>query len=101
MLQSHYSPRKKLLIFDDSLPNIDKTKAGLLSFSGKLENGYSKVIRVSEKLDLKDYAVNMFEAMHTFEDDADIETIVVEPVPATGIGIAIMDRLQKAAFNWR
>jgi L-threonylcarbamoyladenylate synthase len=101
MLQSHYSPRKMLLIADETMPNIDKAKAGLLSFSGKLESGFSKVIRVSEKHDLKDYAVNMFEAMHTFEDDDEIETIVAEPVSEAGIGIAIMDRLRKAEFSWR
>jgi len=96
MLKSHYSPEKKLLIADDKTLNIDKSKAGLISFSGELENGYYKVIRVSEKKDLKDYAVNMFEAMHFFEDDNEIEIIIAEPVDETGIGKAIMDRLKKA-----
>jgi MFS transporter, OFA family, oxalate/formate antiporter len=96
MLKSHYSPKKKLLIADDKTFNIDKSKAGLISFSGELENGYYKVIRVSEKKDLKDYAVNMFEAMHFFEDDNEIETIIAEPVDEIGIGMAIMDRLKKA-----
>jgi len=101
MLKSHYSPRKKLLIADVNSPNTNLSKAGLISFSGELEKAYAKVIRVSEKKDVKDYAVNMFEAMHTFEDDADIEIIIAEPVEETGIGIAIMDRLRKAEFNWR
>ncbi|MBM3699765.1 MAG: threonylcarbamoyl-AMP synthase [Actinobacteria bacterium] len=96
MLKSHYSPKKKLFIADDKTLNIDKSKAGLISFSGELENGYCKVIRVSEKKDLKDYAVNMFEAMHFFEDDKEIETIIAEPVDEIGIGKAIMDRLKKA-----
>ena len=101
MLKSHYSPRKKLLIADENSSNTNLSKAGLISFSGELEKAYAKVIRVSDKKDLKDYAVNMFEAMHTFEDDNDIETIIAEPVEETGIGIAIMDRLRKAEFNWR
>ncbi|WP_057954933.1 L-threonylcarbamoyladenylate synthase [Salinivirga cyanobacteriivorans] len=101
MLKSHYSPRKKLLIADAKSSNTNLSKAGLISFSGELEKAYAKVIRVSDKKDLKDYAVNMFEAMHTFEDDNDIETIIAEPVEETGIGIAIMDRLRKAEFNWR
>lgn len=101
MMQSHYSPRKKFLIIDQSVQNIDRSKCGLISFSGELEDGFSKVIRVSEKRDLKDYAVNMFEAMHTFEDDADVDIILAEAVPEKGIGSAIMDRLKKAAFNWR
>jgi L-threonylcarbamoyladenylate synthase len=101
MLKSHYSPKKKFLIANNALLNINKSKAGFISFSGELENGYRKVIRVSERKDLKDYAVNIFEAMHSFEDDNDIEIIIAEPVSEKGIGKAIMDRLRKAEFNWR
>jgi L-threonylcarbamoyladenylate synthase len=101
MMKSHYSPKKKLLIAEHSSLQIDKSKAGLISFSGELEIGYRKVIRVSERKDLKDYAVNMFAAMHFLEDDDEIEMIIAEPVTETGIGIAIMDRLRKAEFNWR
>jgi L-threonylcarbamoyladenylate synthase len=101
MLKSHYSPRKKLLIADDKMPEIDLSKAGLISFTGKMDSGYSKVIHISKNTDLKDYAVNMFEAMHTFEDDPEIETIIAEPVKEKGIGIAIMDRLRKAEHDWR
>jgi len=101
MLKSHYSPKKKLLIADGSVLKMDRSKAGLISFTGELERGYRKVIRVSERNDLKDYAVNMFEALHTLEDDIDIEIIIAEPVCEAGIGKAIMDRLKKAEFNWR
>lgn len=101
MLKSHYSPVKKFLIADKSPLNIDKSTAGLISFSGKYENGYRKVIKVSERNDLKDYAVNMFEALHSFEDDNNIKVIIAEPVCEKGIGKAIMDRLRKAEFNWK
>jgi len=101
MLKSHYSPNKTFLIAGNKPLEIDKSKAGLISFSGEMETGYNKVIRVSERKDLKDYAVNMFEAMHAFEDDSEIEIIVAEAVNKTGIGKAIMDRLKKAEFNWR
>jgi len=101
MMKSHYSPRKKLLIADRKIADIDKTRAGLMSFSGQLEHGYLKVARLSESMDLKDYAVNMFEAMHAFEDDPEVEVIIAEPVSETGIGKAIMDRLRKAEYSWR
>ena len=102
MVKSHYSPVKKMIVADEDIPlDIDKSKAGLLSFTGKYENGYRKIIRVSENNDLKEYAVNMFDAMHTFEDDSEIDIIVAEPVAETGIGKAIMDRLRKAEYNWR
>ena len=102
MVKSHYSPVKKMIVADEDIPvDMDKSKAGLLSFTGKYENGYRKVIRVSDNNDLKEYAVNMFDAMHTFEDDSEIEIIIAEPVAETGIGKAIMDRLRKAEYNWR
>ncbi len=101
MMKSHYSPRKTLLIAGDATTEIDKTKAGLISFSGELEKGYHKVIKASDKKDLKEYAVTLFDAMHRFEDDDEIEVIIAEPVAEKGIGKAIMDRLRKAEFNWR
>ncbi|NBC84503.1 MAG: threonylcarbamoyl-AMP synthase [Bacteroidetes bacterium] len=101
MLKSHYSPAKKFMIADSEMFAMDKSKAGLISFSGKLESGFKNVIKVSSNANLTDYAVNMFEAMHLLEDDNDIDLIIAEPVPESGIGNAIMDRLRKAAYNWR
>lgn len=100
MLKSHYSPKKKLLIATDAAKKIDKSKAGIISFSGELDSDYHKVIRVSHNNDLKEYAANLFEAMHSFEDDNDIEIIIAEPVIEHGIGLAIMDRLRKAEYSW-
>ncbi len=101
MMKSHYSPRKKLLIASSNEFKIDKAKTGLMSFSGNLEQGFYKCIRLSERNDLKDYAVNMFEAMHALEDDPEVEVIIAEAVSETGIGAAIMDRLRKAAYTWK
>lgn len=100
MLKSHYSPNKMFLIANHAISEIDKSKSGLISFSGELESGFRKVIKMSDRKDLRDYAINMFAAMHTFEDDNDIELIIAEPVNDIGIGKAIMDRLKKAEFSW-
>lgn len=101
MLKSHYSPKKRFLIANTANTKSDKSRAGLISFSGVFENGFRKVIKVSENNDLKEYAVNLFEAMHTFEDDNEIDIIIAEPVNEHGIGKAIMDRLRKAEYNWQ
>ncbi len=102
MLKSHYSPRKRMLVADEDLfGRIDLSNAGLISFSGKHESAFRKVIRVSERNDLRDYAVNLFAAMHSLEDDPEIDLIVAEAVAETGIGKAIMDRLKKAEYDWR
>lgn len=102
MVKSHYSPSKMMIIGDEeTLKTLERGKAGLLSFYGESEEGFRKVFRMSVKEDLKEYAVNMFEAMHALEEDSEIELIVAEPVPEEGIGRAIMDRLRKAEYHWR
>lgn len=102
MLESHYSPRKPLFIAYENLNlKTDKNRAGIISFTGTLDYGYKKVIRVSMNNDLREYAVNMFAAMHSLEDDDEIDIIVAEPVQKIGIGKAIMDRLVKAEYKNR
>lgn len=101
MMKSHYSPAKPLYIAGEGMPqDLDRTRAGLLSFSGRDVEGYKAVIALSESGDLKECAVNLFSAIHQMEE-ADVEYIVAEPVPDQGVGIAIMDRLRKAAYRYR
>ncbi|MGD9931980.1 MAG: L-threonylcarbamoyladenylate synthase [Mangrovibacterium sp.] len=101
MLKSHYAPTKPFFLMSDPvLEHIDRKKAGLLSFSGNHTEGFAQVIRLTSTQDLKEYAVNLFAAMHQLEE-SDVECIVAEPVPGHGIGLAIMDRLKKAAHKSR
>ena len=102
MLKSHYSPRKPFLIAEaEALSQVNKAQAGLISFTGELEEGFAQVIRVSTTGELKDYAAKLFEAMNRLEDEPSIEAILAEAVPEQGIGLAIMDRLRKAEYAWR
>lgn len=101
MLKSHYSPSKPLYILGETEPkDLDKKVSGFLSFSGNNTENYKVVEILTSDCDLKKYAVNLFEAMHKFEE-SDVEYIVVEPVPEYGIGIAVMDRLRKAAYKYK
>jgi L-threonylcarbamoyladenylate synthase len=45
---------------------------------------------------LREAAVNLFGAMRRL-DAAELDLIVAESVPETGLGLAIMDRLRKAS----
>lgn len=100
MMKSHYSPTKPIYILNPAIEGkIDKSRAGLISYSGKYDKEYFKVIKITENCDLKECAVNLFYAMHTLEE-SDVDCIIAEPVPEQGIGIAIMDRLRKAAYNY-
>lgn len=99
MIKSHYSPNKPFYILNEKVKSrIDKSKAGIISFSGKDTEGFKRIIYLSETQDLSEAAANLFGAMHQLEE-LDVEIIVAEPVPEKGIGIAIMDRLKKAAYK--
>jgi len=100
MMKSHYSPTKPIYILSTEIETIiDKSRAGLISYSGKYDKDYHKVIKLTEKENLQECAVNLFYAMYSLEE-SDVCCIVAEPVPERGIGIAIMDRLRKAAFTY-
>ncbi len=99
LLKSHYSPCKPLYIIGMSDIECNTQNTSLLSFSvTELISKYKHIEILSEKLDLNEAAVNLLSAMHRLKD-SDVECIVAEPVPERGIGIAIMDRLRKAAYR--
>jgi L-threonylcarbamoyladenylate synthase len=98
LLKAHYSPAKPLYFAGQK--EIDKTRAGLISLRGANTGGYKLAEILSPSGDLREAAANLFNALHKMED-AEIDCIVAEPVPETGIGLAIMDRLRKAAYRWQ
>lgn len=100
MLKSHYSPEKPLYILGETDAVIDKSKAGYLSWTGKDISDYQVVEQLCENGDLKQCAVNLFAAIHRLEE-SDVSYIIAEAVPEKGIGIAIMDKLRKAAYRYR
>jgi L-threonylcarbamoyladenylate synthase len=58
--------------------------------------GLEFVEHLSRRQDLREAAANLYGAMRRL-DEAGLELIVAEPVPETGLGVAIMERLRKAA----
>ncbi len=100
-LKSHYSPRKPFYLYDkmpDELPDY----AALLLFE-PLElpkNAKSKIVLLSESGDLIEGASKMFSALHELEADEQVEQIYAVGVPKEGVGLAIMVRLQKAAYRF-
>jgi len=100
MLKSHYSPEKPLYITGETNKLTDRSKAGYLSWTGNDTAGYKQVEVLCEKGDLRQCAVNLFAAIHRLEE-SDVEYIIAEAVPEQGIGIAIMDKLKKAAYRYK
>lgn len=101
LLKSHYSPRVPLFIKGEEEISLHGKNLGLLTF-GKPQNlsDFSTIEILSEKKDLTEAASNLYGALHRLEE-AGVDLIVAEPVPETGAGIAIMDRLRKAAYKYR
>jgi L-threonylcarbamoyladenylate synthase len=100
MLASHYSPSKPFFLYRPEILNgIEVSRAGFISFRGDIPAAFFKTRTLSPKGDLKVYASKIFSVLHEFQD-SDVDVILAEPVPEEGIGIAIMDRLRKAAHPW-
>jgi L-threonylcarbamoyladenylate synthase len=92
-LKSHYAPRTPLTIEQNPLPLGPRD--GLLAWSQN-PPGFLKTEFLSPSLDLREAAANLYGAMRRL-DEAGLDRIVAEPVPSTGIGAAIMERLRKAS----
>ncbi len=101
-MKSHYAPRTPLEILPIAgRPSGSGSGEGDLSRSGLLAwtldgEGFAVVERLSETQDLREAAAGLFRAMRRL-DDAGLDRIFAEPVPEHGLGVAIMDRLRKAA----
>ena len=91
-LASHYAPALPL--------RIDARGAGpgeaLLSFGPDTPPGAAVERNLSPSCDLGEAAANLFAALHALGRE-DCSAIVAMPVPETGLGRAIMDRLRRAA----
>jgi L-threonylcarbamoyladenylate synthase len=100
-LESHYAPETRLVVLDSPPRSAPAgARSGLLRFSagGPAPQGFVAVEALSDSGDLGEAASNLFAALHRL-DDARLDVIYVEPVPETGLGVAIVDRLRRAAHR--
>lgn len=95
MLKKHYSPKKRMLLFDNRirLADLDKERVGFLRFKARLD-GFSNQFVLSEQGDLREAAARLFEGLR-YLDQLDIDTVYIEFVPDKGLGVAINDRLSR------
>jgi len=97
-LENHYSPSKKFFLGDiESLTKrFHQEKVGLLRFTRTNHNPIDNEIILSDHGDIDEAARNLFSALRQL-DQMDVDVILAERAPDTGIGRAINDRLQRAA----
>ncbi len=107
-LPSHYSPSTPLRLLEkpeDFEPEADKRYA-LLSYRGERSDGYVELADWHEVQvlspgsgKLPEAAVRFFFALRKL-DASGADEIIAEPIPERGLGLAIQDRLRRAATEF-
>ncbi|HEV7402856.1 MAG TPA: L-threonylcarbamoyladenylate synthase [Chthoniobacteraceae bacterium] len=97
-LASHYAPRTpmRLLGAATAAPLLHESRIGVLAWQAIPAGDFAAHEVLSPKGDLREAAATLFAKMRRL-DEAGLELILAQPVPETGLGVAIMDRLRKAA----
>jgi len=95
MLEKHYSPSTQLCL---GLPSEVPPNCGLLAFGKLPENAtlFAKALNLSATENLTEAAANLYGMLHEL-DSCGLSKIYAMLLPPVGIGVAINDRLGKAA----
>jgi len=101
-LPSHYAPTTPLRLIDNAQafsPQKNR-RVGLLAWSGasRSPQAFAAVRNLSDRGDLREGAANLFRYLREL-DALGLELIVAERVPSRGLGMAIMDRLERASHR--
>jgi L-threonylcarbamoyladenylate synthase len=90
-LSSHYAPKAAVrLMAKTSIADEELIGFGAVKGAGKL------ALNLSPSANLVEAAANLFSMLHAI-DAANIAKIAIAPIPDTGLGEAINDRLRRAA----
>ncbi len=95
LLASHYAPCKPLRMLEDIPAQGLSPTVGLVSFRGQPDHPGPQEI-LSPSGDLAEAATKVFAALRTL-DNGPAQTLVAQWVPNHGLGLAINDRLRRAA----
>lgn len=95
-LLKHYAPKTKLYL-NQSKPH-DADGAFLLVGPDMFTGACAKKMNLSDTGDLYEVAANLFAMLHQLDKEG-YPSISIMPIPNQGIGLAINDRLRKAALK--
>ncbi len=94
MMSSHYAPKAKMRL------NAKTQKTGEVFLGFGALTGSNTAFNLSPSGDIETAAANLFKMLHQLDDHCSqqgLSTIAVAPIPSTGLGEAINDRLTRAA----
>jgi L-threonylcarbamoyladenylate synthase len=92
MLESHYAPALPLRLE----ARTARPGEALLAFGADVPPGAAHTLSLSRAGDLAEAAANLFAALRAL-DRPEFSAIAVMPIPEHGLGLAINDRLRRAA----
>ncbi len=99
MLSRHYAPKTRTYLVDNVaafIANHTDKKIGVITHDEHIETTERIiVIKLSSTADLKQAAAALYSSMHHL-DTLDLDLIVAQRFPDTGMGRAINDRLERA-----
>ncbi|HUU88205.1 MAG TPA: L-threonylcarbamoyladenylate synthase [Candidatus Glassbacteria bacterium] len=110
MKHKHYAPKAKVILVEGAVLLIIKKvteiakqymlkelKVGILATQETVQYYNADIVKsLGSRFNLKGIAHNLFSLLREF-DDENVDIIVAEGVPSEGVGLAIMNRLRKAA----
>jgi L-threonylcarbamoyladenylate synthase len=103
MLKQHYSPNTRMLLVDDLAKTIETYKdknIGIISFRDFYENiKANQQVVLSKSGNLGEAAQKLYAAFH-YLDGLELDLILAEMMPEEGLGLAINDRLLRAAAKF-
>ena len=104
MLKSHYAPTKPLLLHDpkEEFAPQEGVRYGLITYQGDsplaAQDCWEEVMPLSPGSGrLAEAAVRLFAVMRAMDECDAVDVIVAEELPKIGLGMAMMDRLNRAA----
>jgi L-threonylcarbamoyladenylate synthase len=109
LYKKHYSPKAKLILIErgdqqikkmkkmiDKLKREGKKVGVLVTYENKKKFIGENTKVIGSKDNLRECAANLFDLLRKFDEEK-IDVIVVEGLESRGLGLAIMNRLRKAA----
>ena len=98
-LKSHYAPKKPVYIgnLNELQKQYSDKKIGAIVFGNDIKLNESILINnLSSTKNYQEASANLFSFLREL-DEADVDVIITELLPETGLGLAINDRLRRAA----
>lgn len=100
MLKSHYAPQKPLYILNNGASDfLSNNSTAIIVFGAFNAKGNEQVFNLSINANYKEAAANLFSFLRMLDADSSINKIYALLLPEVDLGLAINDRLKRAAFK--